>query len=63
MIEILTVHEGYRALDKGLDGHRRNPKKITPPEALRRIERGAISNLIIDIIQFLSRARGAAFCP
>jgi predicted amino acid dehydrogenase len=36
--EVLTVDESHDALDCWLGGH----KKITPPEALRRIEQGAI---------------------
>jgi hypothetical protein len=57
MKEIVRLIEGSEGNDPSL-------KKITPPEALRRVERGAISNYIIGKMKILSRsAHPLAFSP
>ena len=56
MVKILAVNKGNSALNGGFEGHSPSLKKITPPEALRRVERGAISTSIIAKKRILSRA-------
>ncbi len=48
MEKILTVYENDRTLDTRLNRHCKPLQKITPPEALRQVEWGAISDIYYD---------------
>ena len=56
MIKILPIDKSDGSFVRGWGRHQFSHKKITPPEAFRRVERGASSIMNLTYFSVLSRA-------